>query len=161
MKRITLLITLLLMPILSCTAFASDNWQWVASNDISTIFFNPTSIKYDLDSNGNIDKNIIDIEIKMQFSKDILNEFIIGSKANNDTTNWDDFSYTLMNAKVNKTDRLFSVYMFTYYDTSGQILKNFDQNTKIKIIKNTIEADLYDAIVIYTNQHDKELERMK
>lgn len=161
MKKITLLITLLLMPLFSCTAFASDNWQWVASNDISTIFFNPNSIKYDLDINGNIDKNIIDIEIKMHFSKDILNEFISESKVLNDTTNWDNFSYTLMNAKVNKTDRLFSVYMFTYYDSSGQLLKDFVQNTKIKIIKNTIEADLYDAIIAYTNQHDKELGRLK
>lgn len=157
MKKIFMLVLLLLF-LISYTAFAADSWTLVGSNDKGTVSFSPDSIKYDLDSKRNIDKNIIDVKLKTQFNADGLNWFISDRKDNDDTTNWENLSYMLIDAKINRTYRLLSTYTATAYDASGHIIKSTAETIQKDLKQDGIDADLYDAIVTYANQHDQDLE---
>lgn len=54
MKKLILPMTLLFIFLLSCTAFASDNWHKVVSTNYTTIYIDDDSIKYG-DTWGNSD----------------------------------------------------------------------------------------------------------
>ncbi|WP_110953075.1 hypothetical protein [Anaerosinus massiliensis] len=159
MKKITLLITLLLMPLLSCTAFASDNWQWVGSNSNVIVYVDDDSIKYSTPQENpeSIDKNIITFSSKDKYSEEGIQLFVNNmNKQNNHLAEWDKLSYIIMIKSINVKDNKFYPIKYSYYDSQGRLIYDWNciKNTPWKEIKpNTFEESCYNHVITFAREH--------
>jgi len=187
MKKLILPMTLLLLFLLSCTAFASDNWNRVVSTNYTTIYIDDDSIKYG-DTWGNsddsssattssttsstssdtssdtetIDTNIITYYETNKFSKDGLPYFIASmQKKYNQLAAWDQVSYVVTFNSINVKNKTIHIVTQWFYDSNDKLLYAWhaNKNTPWKEIKsNSLEEACYNHAISYTNGHEKELE---
>lgn len=170
MKKIILSITLLLVFLLPCTAFAFNDLHLIVSNKYNIIYIDNDSIKYDytpVDSDDSssatksINTNIITFSQTVKFTDEGL-QLLIDSmqKERNHSTNWDKVSYFITFNSINVESKTIYTKTQCFYDNNAVLLYTWHGNKDAswnKIVPYTVVEKTYKYISSYAKSHDSKL----
>jgi len=153
MKRISIL-TLALMLLLNCTAFAA-NWAWIDSNDKTGFFFDTDTIKYSsyhsVPSNKIISiKNTICFWEKMVYTSEAANH--VADQTGEEK--WRNVAYVVSYVSLDKEGKYLSVSDSTFYNQNGDVIDQSANTSTARIIPGTMGDSIYQVITNYAKNND-------
>jgi len=178
MKKIILPITLLLIFLVPCTAFAFNDLHLVVSNKYNIIYIDNDSIKYGctpVDSGDSsstsaqnktsatksINTNIITFSQTVKFTDEGLKLLIDNmQKEKNHSTNWDKVSYFITFNSINVENKTIYTETQCFYDNNAVLLYTWHGNKDVswsKIAPYTVVEKTYKYISSYAKSHDSKL----
>lgn len=132
------------MILLFCTIVTAEdvqsNWQLAYKNNEASFYFDTNTVR----TVGSPD--ILNADLKTEFSKDTVQKLTDKYKDKYDTTNWNKIRYEITSTVYNQTNKTVVSRNHRFFDSSNNLVVAIDNEEKVIVSTDSTESKIYTVI---------------